>query len=183
MPRIYCREIKKELVKGWIQSNVRFGPVSGIKVCNHNGRYSTEVQVQSWFQDQTESWIRIVKGTDKFVRKAMSIQEEEKASEKPTGKARPILKPSSTSGWDFTSMEQRQWIDIEIQESKDLYCFQVSKFFTRLLRHSQKVDREEDAAVHYDQIIDEWKKKLSDVTRYWSDEMKKQFCQCSILVN
>ena len=27
-------------------------------------------------------------------------------------------------------MGQRQWIDIEIQESKDPHCFQVSKFIT-----------------------------------------------------
>ena len=40
-------------IKGWIQSNVRFGPVSDIKVCNHYGRYSIEVQVQSLIQDQT----------------------------------------------------------------------------------------------------------------------------------
>ena len=72
-------------------------------------------------------------------------------------------------------MEQRQWIDIEIQESKDSDCFQVPKFITRLLRHSQQVHREEDAGVHNDQIIDEFKKKLSDDTGYWSDEMKKQF--------
>ena len=78
----------------------------------------------------------------------MSIQEEEKASEKPAAKARPILKPSSTSGWDSTPTEQRQWIDIEIQESKDPHCFQVSKFITRLLRHSKQDNREEDGGVH-----------------------------------
>ena len=59
------------LIKGWIQGNVRFGPVSDIKVCNHNGRYSIEVQVQSLFQDRTVSWIRIVNGIDKFVREAL----------------------------------------------------------------------------------------------------------------
>ena len=52
----------------WIQSNVRFGPVSDIKVCNQYGRYSTEVQVQSLFQDQTVSGIGIVNCIDKFVR-------------------------------------------------------------------------------------------------------------------
>ena len=109
------------------------------------------------------------------VREDMPIQEEEKASGKPGTKARQILKPSSTSGWDFTPMEQRQWIHTQIQESKDLYCFQVSKFITRLLRYSQQVYREEDAGVHFDQGIDECKKKLSDDTGYWSDEMKKQF--------
>ena len=85
---------------------------------------------------------------DKFVREAMPIQEAEKASGKPAAKARPILKPSSTSGWDFTPIERRQWIDIETQESKAPYCFQVSKFITRLLRHSQQVYREEDGGVH-----------------------------------
>ena len=158
-----------------IQSNVRFGPVSDIKVCNHNGRYSIEVQVQSLFQDQTISWIRIVNGIEKIVREAMPIQEEEKASGKPVAKARPISQSSSTSGWDFTPMEQRQWIDIEIQESKDPCCFQVSKFITRLLRHSQQVNREEDAGVYYDQVVDECNEKQSDDTGYRSVEMKKDF--------
>ena len=64
-------------------------------------------------------------------------------------------------------MEQRQWIDIETQESKDPFLFSSVK--------KSLLDREEDAGVHYDQIIDECKKKLSDDTGYWSDEMKKQF--------
>ena len=72
-------------------------------------------------------------------------------------------------------MEQRQWIVIEIQESNDPYCFQVSKFITRLLRHRQKINRQDDGAVHCDQVIDECKKKISDDTRYWSVEMTKQF--------
>ena len=71
----------------------------------------------------------------------MPIHEEEKASGKPAAKARPTLKPSSTSGWDSTLMEQRHWIDILTQESKDPHCFQVSKFITRILRHSKQVRR------------------------------------------
>ena len=55
------------------------------------------------FKDQTESWIRIVSDIDKFVREPMPIQEEEKASVETAAKARPILKPSSINGWDFTS--------------------------------------------------------------------------------
>ena len=94
-------------IKGRIQSNVRFGPVSDIKVCDHYGRYSIEIQVRSLFQDQTFSWIRIVNGIDICVRAAMPIKEEEKASVKPAARARPISKPSSTCGWDFTPIEQR----------------------------------------------------------------------------
>ena len=111
-------------------------------------------------------------GIDRFVREAMPIQEEGEASGRPAAKARPMLKPSSASGWDFTPIERRQWTDIEIQESKDPYCFQVSKFLARLLPHSPKVHREDDGA---DQVIDERKKKQSDNTRSWSDEMKKHF--------
>ena len=102
--------------------------------------------------------MRIVNGIDKFVREAMPVQEEENASGKPAAKARPTLNPSSTSGWDFIPIEQRQWIDIGTQESSDPYFFKVSKFITRLLRHCQKVYREADGAVHYDQVIDECKK-------------------------
>ena len=144
-------------IKGWIQSNIRFGPVSDIKVCSRNGRYSVEVHVQSLFQDQTVSWIRIVNGIHKFVREAMPIQEEENASVKIAAKARPILKPSSTSGWGFILIGQRKWIDIETQESNDPCCFQMSKFITRLLRHSKKVHREDDGAVQYDPVMDECK--------------------------
>ena len=121
-------------------------PVTDIKVCNHNGRYSIEVQVQSLFQDQTVSWILIVNGIHKFVKEATPIQEEEKASGKPAANARPILKPSSISDVNSILIGQRQWIDIETQESNDPHCFQVSKCITRLLRHSQEVYRKADGA-------------------------------------
>ena len=81
-----CREYtlprhqKGTKINGWNPSNVRFGPVSDMKVWNEHGRYSIEVQVQSLFKDQTESWIRIVNGIDKIVREALPIQGEEKES-------------------------------------------------------------------------------------------------------
>ena len=66
-------------------------------------------------------------------------------------------------------------MDIETQESSAPCCCQVSKFITRQLRHSQQVYRGADGRVHYDQVIDECKKRQSDNTGYWSDEMKKDF--------
>ena len=48
---------------------------------------------------------------------------------------------------------------------------------------SQEVHRKADGAVHYDQVIDECKKKQSDKTECWSDEMKKRLRQCSALVD
>ena len=106
------RDQKRTKIKGWIQSSVRFGPVSDMKVCDKYGKLSVEVQVQSLFRNQIESWIRIVNGVDKLVKEVIPIQGEEKASVKSAAKARRILKPSSTSGWDSVPMEQRKSIDI-----------------------------------------------------------------------
>ena len=69
-------------------------------------------------------------GIDKFVREAMLIQEEKKASGKTAAKARPLLKPTSISGWSFILIGQRKWIDIETQESNEPCCFHVSKFIS-----------------------------------------------------
>ena len=92
----------------------------------------------------------------------MPIQEEERASGKPAAKARPILKPSSTSNRNFIPMEQRKWIDIEVKRSKDPYCFQNSKFITQLLRHKE-VGREENAGAPYYRIIDKCYQRIQDI--------------------
>ena len=56
-----------------------------------------------------------------------------------------------------------------------LCCFQVSKFITRLLRHSQKVQREDDGASIHVHVVDDCKKNKFDKTEYWSVERKKEF--------
>ena len=66
-------------------------------------------------------------------------------------------------------------MDIETRESNDPCCFQVSKFITCPLRHSQKVQREDGESVQHDQVIQECKKKQFDNTEDWSVEMKKDF--------
>ena len=50
------------------------------------GRYGIEVEVLSLFVDQTISWIRTANGVEKYVREAMPIREEEKASGRPAAK-------------------------------------------------------------------------------------------------
>ena len=113
-------EVKRKLCKRVYRKQCTIRHCLDITVCKTHGRYSVEVEFPSLFEDQTTSWIRIVNGVEKYVREAMPIQEE-RASERPAAMARPILKPSSTSNWNFIPMAQRQWIDIETQESKDPY--------------------------------------------------------------
>ena len=64
------------------QEGTRIG--SDIKVCNKYGRYCIFSSI--FVTDETESWIRIVNGIDRFVREAMPIQEIEKAVENPLQK-------------------------------------------------------------------------------------------------
>ena len=122
------RDHKGTRIKGWIQGNGRFGPVSDIKVCNKHGRYSTEVQVRSLFQDQTVSWIRIVSGIDNLSEKPCRSKRKRKLRGTPVQKRDQYPNRHQQVLGTLTLVEQRQWIDIEMQESKDPHCFQVSKF-------------------------------------------------------
>ena len=45
-------------------------------------------------------------------------------------------------------MNERNWFDIE-PENYSLSAYEVSKKVIHLLRHSQKVQREDDGAVHF----------------------------------
>ena len=168
-----CPEMKRKIVqKGGSKAMHDSALYRTYKFAKHGG-YSVEVKVPFLFEDQTTSWIRIVNGVEKYVKEAMPIQEEERASGKPAAKARPILKPSSTSNWNFVPMEQERWINNRMNRSKDLCCCQMSTFITQLLRH-KKVGREEDAGVPRDKLIEKWEEVLSEDSRNWSDEVKQK---------
>ena len=162
-------------IKGWIQSNVQFGPISDVKVCNHSGRYGIEVKAPSLFQDQTRSWMRIVNGIDNLSEKPCRSKRKRKL------RGNPLQKRTNTRTV-IIPIGQRKWTDIETQESNDPCCFQVPKFITRLLRHRQGVQREADGAVHYDQVIDECQKKQFDNNEHWSVDTKEGIRQCPTLV-
>ena len=132
------------------------------KIGKHTEDTALKLKFFFFFKDQATSWIGIAFGVEKYVREAMPIQEEERALKKPAAKARPILKPSSTSNWNFVPVGQR----------KDPYCFQMSKFITQFLRHKE-VGRKEIAGVPYDRLVEKCKEVLSEDSRYWSGEIKK----------
>ena len=69
-------------------------------------------------------------------------------------------------------MQERRWIDTEVQKSKDQSCYQMSKFITDLLRHNE-IGREQDAGVPYDRIVEKYKENLSKDSRYWPNEVKQ----------
>ena len=161
------RDEKVTRIRGWIRSNTRIGPVLNIKVCFRDEQYSVEVQVPSLFQDETVSWVRIVNGADKYVTESMpTAKEENTASGKPIAKARPRQKSTVTLTSIPIPVLETKWIDIETQRSNDQKCYEVSKAITRLLRHDQSVPRGIDRAIHYNDIIEECRRKNFDASSF-----------------
>ena len=68
-------------------------------------------------------------------------------------------------------MESRNWIDIE-PGKYSLSEYEVSKKVIHLLRHSQKVQREEDGAVHFWRIKENLQNPLPQ-SIHWSDDRWK----------
>ena len=53
--------------KGWIQGNTRIGPVLEITTSYLYGKHGIEVRIWSLRKDNSQSWVRISHGSNKFV--------------------------------------------------------------------------------------------------------------------
>ena len=53
--------------KGWIQGNMRIGPVLEVTTSFQNFKYGIEIRIWSVGQDNSQSWVRISYGTIKYV--------------------------------------------------------------------------------------------------------------------
>ena len=53
--------------KGWIQGNMRIGPVLEVTTSFQNFKYGIEIRIKSVNQDNSHSWVRISYGTVKYV--------------------------------------------------------------------------------------------------------------------
>ena len=68
-------------------------------------------------------------------------------------------------------MNERNWIDIE-PGNYYLSAYEVSKKVIHLLRHSHKVQREDDGAVQFWRIKEHLQSQFSQIP-YWSDNRWK----------
>ena len=53
--------------KGWIQGNTKIGPVLEVTTCCLYGKHGVEIRIWSLSEDNTQSWVRISHGSNKFV--------------------------------------------------------------------------------------------------------------------
>ena len=139
--------------KGWIQGNTRIGPVLEITTSYLYGKYGIEIRIWSLRKDNSQSWVRISHGSNKFVIDSNYNTEvpadlpEEQASQLKmkvvAARSKAKAKPQRREPVDVPSiipMIERKWIAIEPSEPT-LTAYEVSKKVISLLRHSNSTTR------------------------------------------
>ena len=171
--------------KGWIQGNTRMGPVLEITTIYLYGKHGVEIRIWSLSEDNTQSWVRISHGSNKFVidsnynnTEVRADLLEEQASQLMVkdfaARSKAKAKPQKREPVDLPSiipMNERKWIDIEPGESS-LSAYEVSKKVIHLLRDSQQVQREDDGAIQFWRMKNYLRNQCPQ-TQYWSDDRWK----------
>ena len=119
-----------------------------VKLYLHEGRYCTDIMIESLFRDQTVSWVRIVNGINKYVTETSEELPTENvdlfiSTGRLVAKATPRPKPVVNCSSNPVPLNQRKWIDIDAQPF-DHSCLEVSKFIIRTLRHEASIPQEND---------------------------------------
>ena len=171
--------------KGWIQGNMRIGPVLEVTTSFQNYKYGIEIRIWSVGQDKSQSWVRISYGTIKYVidsnqnnTEIPADPQEDQVSQtsvkvvaaRSKAKAKPQLR--ELVGTTATiPLHERRWIDIE-PSKQDLASYDLSKKVINLLRHNQTVQREDDGAIQFWRIKFHLRNHSSQV-QHWSDDRWK----------
>ena len=135
--------------KGWIQGNMRIGPVVEVTTSFQHFKYGIEIRIWSVNQDNSQSWVRISFGTFKYVVDSIQDNTEIPADPKEErvpqtsikvvaarSKAKAKPQPRVLVGTTATiPIHERRWIDIEPSE-QNLASYDLSKKVINLLRQS-----------------------------------------------
>ena len=150
------------------------------------GKHGVEIRIWSLSEDNTQSWVRISHGSNKFVidsnnndTEVPEDQPEEQALQlkvkdfacRSKAKAKPQRREPVDYSPSIIPMNERKWIDIELA-SYSLSAYEVSKKVIHLLRHSQTVQREDDGAVQFWRIKEHLQSQFPQIP-YWSDDRWK----------
>ena len=148
-------------------------------------KHGIEVRIWSLRKDNSQSWVRISHGSNKYVvdsnynnTEAPADLPEEQASQPIVkvfaARSKAKAKPQRREPVEIPSiipMNERKWIDIEPGDSS-LSAYEILKKVINLLRHCQKVQREDDGAVQFWRIKNYLQNQFPQTT-YWSDDCWK----------
>ena len=148
-------------------------------------KYGIEIRIESVNQDSSHSWVRISYGSVKYVNDSIEDNTENLADSQeeesvPTSssvvaarsKAKAKPQPRGLGGTTATiPLRERKLIDIEPSQ-QDLESYDLSKKVINLLRHNQKLHREEDGAIQFCKIKFHLRDHHSQIQN-WSDDRWK----------
>ena len=168
--------------KGWIQGNMRIGPVLEVTTSFQHFKYGIEIRIESVNKDSSHSWVRISYGTVKYVIDSIednteipSDPQEERVPQTSTkvvaarSKAKAKPQPRVLVGTTATiPIHERRWIDIE-PSKQNLTSYDISKKVINLLRQNQTLQREEDGAIEFYRIKFYFRGHHSQIHN-WSDD-------------
>ena len=142
---VACREYTLPR-RGWIQGNMRIGLVLEVTTSFQYGKHGIEIRIWSVGQDNSQSWVRISYGTNKYV-----IDSNHNSTEIPAdpledqtsqtsvkviaSRSKAKAKPQKRESVDTPTvipMHERKWIDIDPSE-QSFKAYEVSKKVIRLL--------------------------------------------------
>ena len=171
--------------EGWIQGNMRIGPVLEVTTSFQHFKNGIEIRIWSVSQDNSQSRVRISYGTIKHV--VESIQDNTEICADPQeervpqtnvkvvaarSKAKAKPQPRILVGTTATiPPSERKWIDIEPSE-QNLTSYDLSKKVINLLRHNQTLQREDDGAIEFYKIKFYLRNHHSQI-QVWSDDRWK----------
>ena len=112
--------------KGWIQGNMRVGPVLEVTTSFQHFKYGIEIRIESVNQDDSHSWVRISYGTVEYVTDSIEDNTENPADSQEErvpqicikvvaarSKAKAKPQPRVLVGTTATiPIHERRWIDI-----------------------------------------------------------------------
>ena len=171
--------------KGWIQGNMRIGLVLEVTTSYMYGKNGIEIRIWSEGQDNSQSWVRISYGTNKYVidsnHNNTEIPADPQEDQVPrtsikvvAARSKAKAKPQKRELVDTPTimpMHERRWIDID-PSAPSLTAYEVSKKVISLLRHNQTVQREKDGAIEFYRIKFYLRNHSSQV-QHWSDDRWK----------
>ena len=122
------REDEASQPKGWIQGNTKIGPVLEVTTSYLHGKHGVEIRIMSLNRENSDSWVRISHGSNKFVMdsnnndteipedqledQALQLDAEDFVN-RSKAKAKPQRSEPAGSSSIIVLMDRRNWIDIE----------------------------------------------------------------------
>ena len=180
------RDDKASQPKGWIRGNMRIGPVLEVTTSFQHFKYGIDIRIPSVKEDNSQSWVRISFGRVRYVNNYIKYDTQNLASPQeeedvPTSsevvaarsKAKAKPQPRESTGATTIPLSERVWIDIE-PSKQDLESHNLSKKVINLLRHNQKLHREQDGAIQFYKIKFHLREYSLQILN-WSDDRWKVF--------